>query len=150
MSTIVFHYNRKNAQVVSVNASPSGNQQVYWSQIVFDIVGYSPNIPCYAYPLNTHMNVTTMIANDSVTTQETYTYNVSDGKNNTLGSIQYILNYVNTNRNLTTGNVSLNSTVFVASGIFSEFNGAFVNQIFNDVTGERTIRISRNNCGCKV
>lgn len=148
MPSIVFHYNRKNVQSVSLNAEPSGDQSVYWSQLKFDIVDAPNSIPRTAYPLNNNMNVTTMIAADSVTTQETYTYNVSDRNNNSIGSLQYILNYENPSGNLTTGNISLNGTVFVANGVFSGWSGSLVNQTFNNITGDRVITVTRNRCGC--
>ena len=147
MPSIVFQYNRKNVESVSLNAQPTENQSVYWSQIKYDIVVAPTNIPRNGYPLNTNMNVTTMIAADSVTTQETYTLNVSDRNNITIGSLQYIFNYENPAGNLTTGNISLNGKVFVANGVFAGLNGALVNQTFNNVTGDRVITITRR-CGC--
>jgi len=143
----VFQYNRKNVESVSLNAQPTENQSVYWSQIKYDIVVAPTNIPRNGYPLNTNMNVTTMIAADSVTTQETYTLNVSDRNNITIGSLQYIFNYENPAGNLTTGNISLNGKVFVANGVFAGLNDALVNQTFNNVTGDRVITITRR-CGC--
>jgi hypothetical protein len=147
MPSIVFQYNRKNVESVSLNAQPTENQSVYWSQIKYDIVVAPTNIPRNGYPLNTNMNVTTMIAADSVTTQETYTLNVSDRNNITIGSLQYIFNYENPAGNLTTGNISLNGKVFVANGVFAGLNDALVNQTFNNVTGDRVITITRR-CGC--
>ena len=143
-SSIVFRYNKKNFETVKINAEPEGAQRVKFCINTFDIVVPPTTLPYSEGLLNTHMNLTGFIAADGVTTQETYTYNVSDLENNTVGTIQYILNYVDVGIN------SLHSTVFIASGVFAGYTGAQVNETFDNVTGDRLITISRYDdaCGC--
>jgi hypothetical protein len=149
MTSIVLRYNRKTFEAVSVNAQPAGAQTIEWDLNSFDIVVPPNTLACSTDLLNKRMNITACIAADGITLQETYTYNVSDLQNNTLGSIQYIFNYINgSSSGAITSVNSLSSTVFVANGVFATYAGAQVNQTFNNVTGERLITISRYGCGC--
>jgi len=149
-SSVVLRYNRRNFETVSMNAQPEGNQSVEWLTNTFDIVVPPNTLPSNGAVLNRHMNITAFVGADGITLQETYTYNVSDLQNNTVGSIQYIFNYINTGSGSTTALDSLQGTVFVANGVFAAYAGAQVYQTFNNVTGERLITISRygSNCGC--
>lgn len=149
-ASIVLQYNRKTIQSVSMSAEPAGAQNISWSQNGFDFVTLPTTIP-FGAPLNTHFYVTTYVAVDGVTIQENYTYNVSDLNNITLGSVQYNLNYVNPSSGGITTNIPfLNSTVFVANGVFAPCTGAQVNMAFDNVNGDRVITITRYaSCGCR-
>jgi hypothetical protein len=151
MTSIILRYNNKTFENVSMNAQPEGAQSVNWSINTFDIVVPPNTLLCSADLLNRHMNVTTYIGADGVTLQESYIYNVSDLQNNTLGTIQYNFNYINTGSGTTTALESLQGTVFVANGVFAAYAGAKVYQTFDNVTGERLITISYyayTTCGC--
>jgi len=145
--SLVLHYNKATFQTVSLSAEPAGAQNVSWIQNSFDFVTLPATISS-GVPLNTHFNVVAYIGADGLTTQETYTYNVSDVNNNTLGSIQYILNYIDSSGGgIITNIASLNTTVFVANGVFASYAGSQVNMTFDNVTGDRLVTISLYGCG---
>jgi hypothetical protein len=145
MTSIILRYSNKTFEAVSVKGAPTAE----WDLNSFDILVPPTTLVNSTDLLNKRMNVTTYIASDGITLQETYTYNVSDLQNNTLGSIQYIFNYINgSSSGATTSVDALNSTVFVANGVFATYAGAQVYQTFNNVTGERLVTISAYGCNC--
>ena len=145
--TLVLEYNRQTFQTITMSAMPSeGNQTIYWNINTFGIVSPPKGFSLPTAQQNNQLNVTTLIATDGVSTQETYTYNVSDtSTNNTLGSIEYIFNYIDGGGEITIL-PSLQGFVFAANGIFSKYKNGTVYQTFNNDTGVRVITISVPPC----
>jgi len=123
-----------------MSAMPSdGNQIIYWNINNFTITTPPKGFSLPTTQQNNQLNITTLIATDGVSTQETYTYNVSDtSTNNTVGSIEYIFNYIDGGGD-TTNLPSLQGFVFAANGVFSKYKYGTVYQTFNNDTGVRVI-----------
>lgn len=132
-----FSYNRRNFSIVEL---VNGVRANYW------ITGpFSTNLS--NQNLNTQFNVESELSGDGISYQETYTFNVSDNNNKTVGSIQYIMNYKQANNGAITSIPFLDTRVLSANGVFKQYNNAKVHQTFDNVTGNRSITITKS-CGC--
>jgi hypothetical protein len=140
-STVVLQYNKQTFQQISMTAAPgAGNQTIYWNLNTFTITTPPKGFSLPTAQQNNQVNITTLVATDGASTQETYIFNVSDTNNNTLGSIEYIFNYVDDGSDIT-NLASLQGFVFAANGIFSKYRHGTVYQTFNNNTGVRVITI---------
>jgi len=138
VETLVLSYNRKNFAETSLTQN---NLQTY-----FDINNFtSTNSFVNKYSLF-QLAVTgqDLLVNGVNKFQETYVYSVSDESNKSVGSLQYIMNYVQLTSGATTTLAFLDGRVFAANGIFKFYYDASVHQTFDNVTGNRTITISHN------
>jgi len=134
-----FSYNRRDFSIVEL---VNGVRANYW------VTGpFTTNLP--TQNLNTQFNVESEVSGDGVSYQETYTFNVSDNNNKTVGSIQYILNYKQANNGAVTSIPFLDTRVLSANGVFKQYQNAKVHQTFDNVTGNRTITFTKS-CGCQV
>jgi hypothetical protein len=135
--SLQFSYNRRDFSIVEL---VNGVRANYW------VTGpFTTNLP--NQNLNTQFNVESELSGDGISYQETYTFNVSDNINKTIGSIQYIMNYRQANNGPVTSIPFLNTRVLSANGVFKQYSNAKVHQTFDNVTGNRTITITKS-CGC--
>jgi hypothetical protein len=132
-----FSYNRRDFSIVEL---VNGVRANYWI-----ITPFTTNLP--NQNLNTQLNIVSELSGDGTSYQETYTFNVSDNKNKTIGSIQYIMNYKQANNGAITSIPFLDTRVLSANGVFRQYQNAKVHQTFDNVTGNRSITITKS-CGC--
>jgi hypothetical protein len=138
VETLILQYNRKNFSETSIK---NGNLFTY-----FDVNNFtSTNSFVNKYSLlQLAISGQDLTINGNNYYQETYTYSVSDENNKSVGSLQYIMNYVQKTSGTTTTLAFLDARVFSANGIFKFYYDACIHQTFDNVTGNRTITISHD------